>query len=623
MAQLPLTEHDGTTEYESSDRHLRKALSFQDLFFLSMSGIIGSGWLLAVLGADSKAGPAVVLSWLIGGILVLIIALNYAEISGMIPRSGAIVRYPHITHGSYTGYVLAWSYFLAAVTVPTIEAEAVVTYASSYIHGLTASAIANGSSVTVLTGLGIVFALVLTIVFFLLNYFGIKVLGRFNTIITWWKFIIPTLTFILLFFIFRASNFTNYGGFAPLGSAAIFSAIPTAGIVFAYLGFRQALDYGGEARNPQRDVPRATIISVIAATLLYVLLQLSFTGAINWSAIGIKAGDWALLGSSHWARAPFASALQSSGIALFAAFAVLLQIDAYVSPGGTGLVYTGTAARTIYGIAVDNYLPTFFMRVNQRWGIPVVALIAATLIGWLFLLPLPSWYLLVGFISAATVFTYIMGGVGLMVLRRTAKELHRPYRMPAAQVLAPLGFIAAALIVYWSGTSQLNYIVAAVIIGLPLYAWIYAPRKMGINPLSGAIAGVVMLIAVLVTGYYGLFSPNPLNFFVYFILLAVEVLLFSVYLWFASAPEQRHQITSSAWVFILIFGLYFISYFGPFGPQKQAPLVFPLDTVIAAVFSLIIFYWAVVSGHSTPEIKAIIAAQGNEAKSTDTATPAS
>ena len=604
MAQVPLAD---TEEYESQDKHLRKELSFQDLFFLSMSGIIGSGWLLAVLGADAIAGPAVVLSWLIGGILVLIIALNYAEIAGMIPRSGAIVRYPHMTHGSYTGYVLAWSYFLSAVTVPTIEAEAVVTYASSYIKGLTFTATVNGSSVTLLSGLGILFALVLIVAFFLLNYFGIKTLGRINTIITWWKFVIPALTFIFLFFVFRANNFSQFGGFAPMGSAPIFEAIPTAGIVFSYLGFRQALDYGGEARNPQRDIPRATIISVIAATILYTLLQLSFTGAIHWSVLGIPVGAWSKLDASKWATAPFASALEATGVAFFAAFAVLLNIDAYVSPGGTGLVYTGTAARTVYGIAVDNYLPPFFARVNERWGVPIVSLVTATIIGLVFLLPLPSWYLLVGFISSATVLTYLMGGVGLQVLRRTARDLHRPYRLAGASILSPLGFIAAALIVYWSGTSLLNYLVTAIVLGLPLFAWIYAPRKLGINQLSGLIAGIVMLIAVLVTGYFGLYAPTTLPFFTYFILLAVEVLLFSGYLWFACVPEKRHEITSSAWLLVLLFGLYLLTYFGAFGPLKTPILAFPLDTIIAAIFSLIIFYWAVAAGHSTPEIEAIVA----------------
>ena len=123
---LKLVSSTGTTATIESDKKLRRELSFRDLLMLSLGGIIGSGWLFAVLAASADAGPAVIVSWIVGGILVLFIALNYAEVSGMIPRTGAIVRYPHLSHGSYTGYILGWTYMLSAVTVPTIEAEAVV-----------------------------------------------------------------------------------------------------------------------------------------------------------------------------------------------------------------------------------------------------------------------------------------------------------------------------------------------------------------------------------------------------------------------------------------------------------------------------------------------------------------
>jgi amino acid transporter len=601
--------------HEESDKHLRKSLSFLDLLFLSMGGIIGSGWLLSALAAGSIAGPAVILSWVIGGILILFVALNYAEVAGMLPRSGAIVRYPHLTHGSYTGYILGWSYLLTAVTVPTIEAEAVVTYAASYIKGLTT--VSGGK--TILIGPGIAFAIGLTIVFFILNYLGIRFLGRFNQVVTWWKFIIPTLTFIFLFFTFHASNFSAGGGFAPLGTAPIFLAIATSGIVFSYLGFRQALDYGGEARNPQRDVPRATILSVILALILYSLIQVAFTGAVNWGAAHIKVGDWAGLAASSWANAPLYSELKAAGPAALGAFAVLLLIDAWISPSGTGWIYMGTSTRTVYGIGVDGYLPKIFQRVNIRTGVPVPALIGSLVVGWIFLLPLPSWYLLVGFISSATVLTYIMGGVGLQVMRRTARDLHRPYIMPAAPILAPLGFLAAALIVYWSGVATLNYVVTAVLIGLPLYAWFYAPRNMGANAVGSVIAGIVMLAVVFATAVFGPISQNKLTFLEYWGALAVEAGLFSVYMWMAVSPAKRHQITASAWFFALLLGIYLLSNYGAFGPSGVKPFIpFPWDTLIAIVFSLVIFYWAVAAGHSTPEIEAIIAAQKVSAEAPQT-----
>lgn len=601
-------------DHEASDRHLKKALSLQDLFFLSMGGIIGSGWLFAVLGADSTAGPAVILSWIIGGVLVMFIALTYAEVAGMLPRSGAIVRYPHLTHGGFTGFLLGWTYFLTAVTVPTIEAEAVVSYSSQYIKGLTH--VDKASGVTLLTGTGILFAIGLMLVFFVLNYFGIRTLGKLNTVITWWKFIIPGLTVILLLFAFNGSNFTAGGGFFALGGASVFQAIATSGIVFSFLGFRQALDYGGESRNPQHDVPRATIYSVIAAVVIYTLLQLAFTGGINWHAAGVPVGAWSKLGSSPWAAAPFASELRGTGMALLVGFAVLLNIDAWISPSGTGLVYLGTSTRTIYGLSVDGYFPPFMQRMS-RFGVPIAALVAALIVGWVFLLPLPSWYLLVGFISSATVLTYIMGGVGLTIFRRTASDMRRPFRLAGAQVLAPIAFIAAGLIVYWSGTSTLNYVVAAVLIGLPLYAWFYATPRLGVPGAVSGLLGAAYLIAVLITAYFGPINvagakftgAGGLGFWPYLILLLVETLVFAGVIWATARPEGKREIIAGLWLIGYVFAMYIVSYYGVYGPLKTPLFSFPWDTVVAAIVSLAAYYAAVASGYSTPEIEAITQAE--------------
>lgn len=116
----------------------------------------------------------------------------------------------------------------------------------------------------VLTPLGIVAAAALILVFLIIQLIGVNVAGKTNTIITWWKFIVPTITAILLISLaFHTDNFSHYGGFLPFGYEAIFSALVPSGIVFAYEGFRQALEYAGEARNPHRDVPRAIIVSIV------------------------------------------------------------------------------------------------------------------------------------------------------------------------------------------------------------------------------------------------------------------------------------------------------------------------------------------------------------------------
>lgn len=588
-------------------------MSFQHLFFLSMGAIIGSGWLFGVLAANAIAGPAVVFSWAIGGIMVLFIALTYAEVSGMLPRSGAIARYPHLTHGGFTGFLLSWAYFLSAVTVPAIEAEAVVTYASSYISGLTT--VQDGVTVLAWPG-GILLAVVLMVAFLLVNYYGIRFLSRLNTVVTWWKLIVPVITFLLLFiFSFNGANFSTYGGFTPLGVSPIFTAIATGGIVFAYLGFRQALDYAGEAKDPQRDVPRATILSVVVAVILYTLLQIAFTGAIDWTKAGVTPGDWAGLTAATWAKAPFAQALQAGGVALLGAFAILLYADAFISPSGTGYIYLGTATRTVYGMSIMGYLPAWVQRLSDRFRIPWVALAASTVIGVIFFAPLPSWYLLVGFISSATVLTYIMGGVGLQVLRRTAPELERPFRLPYAAILAPIGFLSATLIVYWSGFSTLVNVVAAVFVAMPLFVWFYAPTRAWLSRTTGAVLGIVFLVAWVLTQAWGGWvlapSSKPLAdhpaILAYFALMAVEVIVFALVLRFAGSPAARQAVDRTWWFIFLVGASLVLSYYGAFGPLKTPTIAFPYDQIVAIVIGLVAFAWGVASGYATDEIREILA----------------
>jgi amino acid transporter len=602
-----------TTDFEATDRRLRRSMSFQHLFFLSMGAIIGSGWLFGVLAADSIAGPAVVFSWAIGGIMVLFIALTYAEVSGMLPRTGAIARYPHLTHGGFIGFLLSWAYFLSAVTVPAIEAEAVVTYASSYVSGLTT--VQGGVTVLAWPG-GILLAVALMLLFLLINYYGIRFLSRLNTVITWWKLIVPVITFLLLFaFSFHGSNFATYGGLTPMGLSPVFTAIATGGIVFAYLGFRQALDYAGEARDPQRDVPRATILSVVVAVILYTLLQIAFTGSIDWSQAGVTAGDWTGLTAATWAKAPFAQALQASGVALLGAFAILLYADAFISPSGTGYIYLGTATRTLYGMSIMGYLPARVQRLTERFRIPWIALAASTVIGMIFFAPLPSWYLLVGFISSATVLTYIMGGIGLQVLRRTAPELDRPFRLPYAAVLAPVGFLAATLIVYWSGFSTLINVVAAVFVALPLFVWFYSPARGWLGRTAGGVLGIVFLVVWILTQAWGGWVLAPSTkaltdhpaFLVYFALLVVEVAGFAAVLRWLGSSDARKAVDRSWWFMFLAGATLLLSYYGAYGPLKTPTIAFPLDTLVAIVIGLISFYWGVASGFATDEIREIVA----------------
>ncbi len=255
--------------------------------------MIGSGWLFGSEGAATAAGPGAILSWIIAGFLMIFVALTFAEIGGMLPKSGGIVRYPQYAYGGFASFILAWSYLLSAVTVAPSEAIAAVTYMSTYIPQLYTS-----SGIT-LAGIGGGCRLI-DYILLPLELVRRSSYGKDQHRSCWWKLIIPTLTFILLIGLaMHATNFTAMpGGFIPYGAAAIFLAIPTTGIAYSYLGFRQGVDFSGEARKPT-DVVWGTILGFIIVMAIYVLLQVSFIGAVDWSKLHILNSQGQVVGGPY------------------------------------------------------------------------------------------------------------------------------------------------------------------------------------------------------------------------------------------------------------------------------------------------------------------------------------
>lgn len=622
------------------DRKLRRALSLYDLLGLSMGGIIGSGWLFGVNKAVYTAGPAAILSWIVGGILVLFVALAWAEISAMAPRSGAIVRYPFWTHGSYTGFTFGWAYFLTAVTVPPIEVEGVLfgiaSVNPSFASSLTTSGTFLGSPVEELNALGIVFAALLMVLFFFLNYGGIRLLGKTNTYVTVWKVIIPVITFIVLFTLFKSSNFNfapltgapgGSSNFFPLGVSSAFFAIPASGVFFAYLGFRQGLEYGGEAKNPQRDIPTATIGAVLIAMVIYTLLQVAYIGSINWTSAGVTPGNWAALATSTWATLPLKYAVAAGSGGFFAFFAAVLLFDSWLSPSGTGWVYLGTSTRTLYGLSIEGYFPRGLHALHERFRIPWVALVVSVVLGIAFLAPLPSWYELVAFISSTSALTYVTGGAMIPAFRKYAGGLRRPFRLPIPWVFAGASFVASALVLFWSGFGVMTWVLIAIYIGIGLYLIYAAPLKMGLGRGTTVVLAIVAFVVLGVLAYYGPMygggSTTPNTFFwsatnftpdiIYFVVFAALTIGMPVVLWALVKPEFKRHISAAFWVPTWTFSFYLLSYFTEFGPAgfpHAVALAFPYGTILALVIGGLFFVWAALSAFETDELKAVVAMGG-------------
>src|SRR6187200_15002 len=262
-------------------------------------------------------------------------------------------------------------------------------------------------------------------VFTAINFLGVRKLARTNSAATWWKVAVPVLAIVALAAThFHTGNFTAANGFNPYGAHGILAAVSTSGIIFALLGFEQADQLAGESANPKRDIPRAVIGAVTIGVVIYILLQIVFLAALPAAQI---RGTWANAGYTTFGG-PFAELATLVGLGWLAA---ILYIDAVISPGGTGLIYTTASSRVSYGLSRNGYVPVVYEQTDRR-GIPWVGLITAFVVGCICFLPFPSWRSLVGLITSASVLMYAGAPLALSALRRRLPDAARPYRLPAA-----------------------------------------------------------------------------------------------------------------------------------------------------------------------------------------------
>ena len=282
---------------------LDRGVGFLGLLWASEGSIIGSGWLFGALVAATYAGPSALIGWIVASFIVILLALVHAELGGLFPVSGGTSRFPHYAFGSFAGATFGWASYLQAATVAPIEVLAAIQYLSTahWARHFFHSHLVNGLPANTLSGSGIIAAVILMVIFVVFNLVGIRFLARANNAITWWKVAIPVGTIIVLLASnFHGSNFSHGGGFFVHGAAvkSILIAIPSGGIVFALLGFEQAVQLGGEAKNPARDLPRAVILSILIGAGIYILLQVAFIGALSPSFLH-QHGPWTNLGSMN------------------------------------------------------------------------------------------------------------------------------------------------------------------------------------------------------------------------------------------------------------------------------------------------------------------------------------
>jgi amino acid transporter len=554
------SEASGVAVAAPTDVGFKRELGLIGATWASETSIIGSGWLFGALFAAQAVGGAAVLAWVIAGIMIIILALCHAELGAMFPVSGGTARFPHFAFGSVAGIGFGFFAYMQAVTIAPIECFAFMQYASYYWPSIYDSTTKN------VTGTGFILTVILMAIFVAVNFLAMRIFARVNNVITWWKVAVPVLAIIVLLTHWHTGNFTAGGtGFMPGGIKALFGALPAAGIIFAYSGFEQCDQLAGEIKNPGRNLPRAIVISVLIGTAIYCLLQVAFIVALPPALLGSHGGLIGLSCPETGTCNPSISELNAGPFAAVAVFASLgwlahiLRIDAFVSPSGTGLIYTTGTSRVSYGLARNRYAPQIFAKVSRN-GIPWVGLIGAFLIGLLFLLPFPSWHSLVGLITGASVLMYAGAPLSLGAFRRQLPDADRPYRMQAAWFLAPAAFVVSDLLIYWSGFEVI---------------W-----KLGI----------VLVIGYVLIGIGMAFDPQrpPLDW------------------------------KSAVWLPAWLIGMGLISWQGQYSgggvaaPVNTGHIGFWWDMLIVAGFSLAIYYWAMYTRLPREETLLLVNRQAGE-----------
>ncbi len=437
---------------------MKKHLTATSLLWISFTSMIGSGWLFGALYSAHFAGPAAVIAWPLAGFLLLFVALAYAEVATMFPQTNSLAQLPIYTHGHLTSVLINGLTWLSLATIPAIETQGIIQYASNYLPHV----MAHEGLRYIITPRGYFLALILLISFVILNYFGMCLFARINASFTLWKLLIPSITAIaLLSTSYHANNFSQYGGFMPYGWQGVMAAMSSGGVLFSLLGFRQAIIMVGETKKPGKYIPIVLISSLMLTALLYTVLQWSFIGSLR--AQDLTHG-WANLTFAGDAG-PFAALTTFAGLTYLS---MLLYSDAFISPYSTALVYSMTAARMLSSLGATKVAPQSLATEN-KYHVPWISLCINCLLAATIFFLLRDWQAMAAFLVTALMMSYAIGPICLVCLRKQLPTHHRPFRLWCGEIIAFIGFYICTAGVYWAGLQSIFKLLMLTVIGLVIY----------------------------------------------------------------------------------------------------------------------------------------------------------
>jgi APA family basic amino acid/polyamine antiporter len=504
MSQLFRRKPVTSAVAESSDTALRRSLSVWQLTALGIGALIGAGIFsgagTAVAGGANHlgAGPALVISYILVTITCGFAALCYAEFASLIPLSGSAYTYAYASFGELVAWIIGWDLIIEYAVGNVAVAVSWSAYFQTLLQGfglglpawlvtdyrtaaqsaaqltadptITASSVVDAAQAWTtapnLLGLPIIFNLPAVLIVLLITWvlvIGIRESAWANTAMVVLKLL------ILVLFVGIGTVWVepaNWTPFAPNGWPGI--AAGAAIIFFAYIGFDAVSTAAEEAKNPQRDLPRAMILSLLVTSVLYVAVTLVMTGLLPWD--------------QHATADPLAAAFEARGYDWVAG---VISLGAIVSMASVLLVFQLGQPRIFFSMARDGLLPQWAAKVHPKYRTPHVTTIVTGLFV-AFFAAFANINEVIELTNIGTLFAFVLVAGGVLILRVREPERHRPFRTPAVWFVAPAAMISCIyLMIQLPGITWIRFLIWLAIGAVLYFAYGYRHSRLRNAALAG------------------------------------------------------------------------------------------------------------------------------------------
>jgi APA family basic amino acid/polyamine antiporter len=428
-------------------KSLHRSLGAFQLTMLGIGAVIGTGIFVLTAEAAQKAGPGMMISFIIAGFVCAFAALCYAEMASMVPVSGSAYTYSYAVMGEIIAWMVGWALILEYA----VAAGAVSVGWSGYVVGLLEHALSINIPDTLVLGpfdgglINLPAMFIAAVVTWLL-VIGTKESASVNAILVVIKVAALTLFIILAV---PVMNMQNFEPFAPLGVGGIGAA--AASIFFAYVGFDAVSTAAEETKNPQRNMPIGLIGSLAICTVFYLLVAAGVIGTVGAQPVGISGGHALEPGSRELAAACGAigdQAVVCSKEALawtlreigWPQIGNLIGLAAGLALPSVILMMMFGQTRIFFVMSRDGLLPQAFSKIHPKFNTPHVITIITGVAVALFAAFFPVGQL-ANISNSGTLFAFAAVSIAVMVIRKTDPSRHRPFRTPFIYVTAPIAIL--------------------------------------------------------------------------------------------------------------------------------------------------------------------------------------